>query len=396
MKICVIASFPVLPAHGGNRARLLALMTELAATGHQVHFVYMPSRTVRDFDRGLHAAAFGTGNCHWLRRGGVAEIGYYARRAAGKLKRKMGRKLRRSWGYYHGLDTNFFSPFLEQLHRLQQREAFDAVVVTYVAASRALTAFGDDVLKVLDTHDAFADRHLINAVPDGFSLTTTEEARGLRRADIVLAIQEAEAATFRAQLGRDAGSVRVVSHIMDQSARISDPQAAGIFVGSYFDANVASLRYLTQQIMPLIVRANPAFQVFVVGGICAAAQAGPNVRLLGQVSHMREAFAKGGIGLNPIVKGTGLNIKLLDAMAFGVPSVSTAFGARGLDETSRAGIVVVADNDPEAFSRAVLDLAADDERRAALGILAAQRAELWNRTQRASLADVFRDKARAG
>jgi glycosyltransferase involved in cell wall biosynthesis len=314
---------------------------------------------------------------------------YYCGRAAGKAKRRVGRALGLAAGFIHGLDENFYRPFLAQLVALQQREAFDAVIVQYVSASKMFEAFDGKVLKVLDTHDAFANRHLINAVAEGYSLTPAAEARGFRRADIVIAIQDTEAEKFRQQLGVEADRVRTVSHLLDLSHRIETPSASAVFLGSKFDANVASLRYVIDAVLPIILQSKPEFELVVAGSVGTAFGASRGVRNIGTVAHPSDAFAAGGIALNPSVKGTGINIKLLDAMAAGVPSVSTALGARGLPVDMQDGVLIAEDDDPAAFAAAVLRLAGNEQLRRELGELAYQNAERWNARQIAALAGIF-------
>jgi len=383
MKIAVISPFPVVPAHGGNRARTRAMMLALEAQGHEPVFVFMPSRHDGGADHQAHVEALGADRVRWLHRGGLADVAYYLRRAASKL----GRRLGMGQGVYHGLDEIFYRPFLAQARTLQKRERFDAALVQYVSCSAIFAAFGPDVLKVLDTHDTFADRHLLDG-GDGYSLTPSEEARGLRRADVVIAIQDQEAGAFRATLGDEDHRVVTISHLLDLSRRIEEPTPQASFVGSMFDANWASLRYFIDEVMLRVVAARPAFRLFVAGDIGRYVQPGPNIEVLGRVPHVADAFALGGVAVNPIVKGTGINIKMLDAFAAGAASVTTAFGARGLGEAVEATIVVP-DGDPDAFAQAVLGLIDDAERRRALGRTARQVAEDWNSRQTAALAAVF-------
>jgi polysaccharide biosynthesis protein PslH len=391
MRIGVISPFPVLPPHGGNRARTLAMIRALRRMGHEVHFIYLPSRTVHDADFKAHVQEIGLDATHWLRRKGFSSASYYMRRALQKAKRRFAKMLRARWGHSFDLDEFFYRPFKDQLELLHRRVKFDAVLVQYVSMSKAFEAFDDSVLKVLDTHDSSANGYSRDPKVDHYSLTWAQQARGFRRAHIVLAIQEEEAAHFRDQLGADARRVKTISHMLDLSGKVETISEMATFIGSTFDANLVSLRYFLDQVLPIILQVHPDFQLFVAGTIGYAISESRNVRVLGRVAHVSDAFAQGGIAINPIVKGTGINIKLLDAMAAGVPSVSTAFGARGLDQDSRRGVMVVPDDDPHAFAEAVLRLAADGGLRLTLGQRAYADATIWNARQHAALEKIFQN-----
>lgn len=58
-----------------------------------------------------------------------------------------------------------------------------------------------------------------------------------------------------------------------------------------------------------------------------------NVLLLGQISDEEklELYRSADVALNPMLGGSGTNIKMLDYMVAGLPVITTAIGARGLD-----------------------------------------------------------------
>src|SRR3712207_2539976 len=140
-------------------------------------------------------------------------------------------------------------PFLaDQVARLHRRGRHDAVLVHYVWMSRVLEGV-EGALRVLDTHDLFGDRHLAareqGLDPSWFFTTREEEARGLARADLVLAIQEAEAAALRE---RSAAPVLTFGHMPPLRFLVADdaapPRAAFGYLGSANPWNVASVRAL--------------------------------------------------------------------------------------------------------------------------------------------------------
>jgi polysaccharide biosynthesis protein PslH len=96
-------------------------------------------------------------------------------------------------------------------------------------------------------------------------------------------------------------------------------------------------------------------------------------------------FAQAPLSINPMLAGTGINIKLLEAMAAGVPTVSTATGARGLPASLRAGICVVADDQASAFAAEIIRFAGDATLRRETGLAAREDARQWNARQQAEL-----------
>jgi O-antigen biosynthesis protein len=75
------------------------------------------------------------------------------------------------------------------------------------------------------------------------------------------------------------------------------------------------------------------------------------------VEDVREPLAHYGIFVCPILSGSGVRVKLLEAFAAGIPVVSTSLGAEGLAD--KDGVICALADDAEAFSDHVLDLLAN-------------------------------------
>lgn len=72
------------------------------------------------------------------------------------------------------------------------------------------------------------------------------------------------------------------------------------------------------------------------------------------VKDAREFLAHGKIAIVPLLAGSGMRIKLLELLAWGIPSVSTSIGAEGIPiENYEQGILA---DDPESFAAAVIYL----------------------------------------
>lgn len=391
MTIAIVSNVPVFPTYEGNRRRILNLSRAMRALGHQTHFIFLPSRTEPDLDREAHAAEFGPDHVRVLKRGPLGSGLYYARRSLMRAGRMMRRAMDRTDAFHLGLDEIYQSSYSRQLKSLQKTRAYDAVVVEYIFNTRAFEAFPRDVMRILDTHDSFADRHLAvkGATSERdywFSVSTETECRAFRRADVVLAIQDAEARCFAARLGGEPPRMATVSHIVDLSNRIDRHDAiGGTFVGSSNGANLVSIQHFLEQTLPLIIAGAPDFRLHAVGGICDHIPDDPHIVKHGFLPDLLDAYRLGPLALNPIEAGTGINIKLLDAMAAGVGTVSTETGSRGLSAGFSGGVVTVPDRNPRAFADAVISLTGSESARRKLGDQAFADAQAWNDRQRENL-----------
>lgn len=390
MKTLFVANRMPVPCTTGNRARILSLVRALAGWGHEIHYAFAGTDGVTAADVAELESHLAGGRFHRIEVRDVRQLESVAARAL----RRLLRLLKQEGGYRFPLDYGYDPRTTAALAALQERHAFAVVFVEYVFMSKALAAFPPRTLRVLDTHDAFGDRHKeflkAGERPSWYATTPAEEETGFRRADVVIAIQEEEAARFRSRLGVDAGRVRTVGHIVDLSRRVELPDLpAAAFLGSVNAVNRAGLDYLIREIVPRVLRQQADFRLLVAGPISGGLAPSPGVEACGLVDHVANLFARAPLSLNPMLLGTGISIKLLDAMACGVPSVSTEVGARGLEPRFRRGIVTVPDRDPQAFSDALLQLLADRGQRRRLGELAYADASAWNEEQTRALSDII-------
>ncbi|WP_246637421.1 glycosyltransferase [Burkholderia catarinensis] len=388
MKVAIVSPIPLFPVNAGNRSRVLNLARAVKSLGCDVHFVYLEARQTGGMDLEAHRQEFGTDHVSILRRAGLALALYRLKRVAWLVRRVAAKAAGSRHAYYTGLDELFSERFSAQLRALQQRHAFDAVFVEYVFYSRALDAFPDTVVKVIDTHDIFADRHVPFIGRPGakrymFSIPPERECDGLRRAHVALAIQAEEGDMLAARLGRgETPSVAVLSHLLAFPPQVDCAgHADATFLGSDNQPNRDAVRYFVDEILPHIVARLPAFRLHLAGTIAAAVPDGPSIVKRGPVAELGDAFAVAPISINPMLLGTGINIKLLESMALGVPIVTTRTGARGLAVHDLRGAIIVSDDDPVGFSDAVVQLATDRGHRIAQGAAARDAARAWHETQ---------------
>ncbi|MBI3664995.1 MAG: glycosyltransferase [Acidobacteria bacterium] len=99
------------------------------------------------------------------------------------------------------------------------------------------------------------------------------------------------------------------------------------------------------------------------------AQAGPGfagrynregAEFLGQVEDIRGPLERYALMVCPVLSGSGVRVKLLEAFASGLPVVSTPLGAEGLARAS--GDLIELAETPEEFARKILELLADPAR----------------------------------
>ncbi len=138
-----------------------------------------------------------------------------------------------------------------------------------------------------------------------------------------------------------------------------------LYTGSVsYGPNAEAVAHFARDILPLVASAVPEARLLVTGGLPAALPPGvqhPGVTLTGWLSdEVLEALYRGSRAcVVPLLSGTGTRIKILEALARGVPVVSTSKGAEGLAVVDGEHFLIA--DEPAAFARATIRLLRDPD-----------------------------------
>jgi glycosyltransferase involved in cell wall biosynthesis len=120
--------------------------------------------------------------------------------------------------------------------------------------------------------------------------------------------------------------------------------------------------------MPLIAAEEPEVKLTIVGSDPPAAHLyadyAAHMEMLGFVEDVRDPLGRYALFVCPILSGSGVRVKLLEAFAAGIPVVSTLVGAEGL--ASKDGEFCALADDPAAFAKNVVALLRDPEKAASM------------------------------
>lgn len=173
----------------------------------------------------------------------------------------------------------------------------------------------------------------------------------------------------------DETSITVISHGVDvdyfQPARPEeiDPKNLVLSGKMSYHANVEMAHFLVERIMPLIWATHPEISLTIVGkdppkSILDMA-ANPALRVTGTVPDIRPYLHKAALAVVPMQYGVGIQNKVLEAMACGVPVVASPQVLSALSAVPEQDLLIA--DDPQEFANQVLALLEHPQRRAAVG-----------------------------
>ena len=146
-----------------------------------------------------------------------------------------------------------------------------------------------------------------------------------------------------------------------------------LFLGSFrHTPNQEALDWFVRHVLPCVLRQCPEARLIVIGSDPPPRHSLPDpsnaIELVGFVDDILQPLARYGVFVCPILSGSGMRVKLLEAFAAGIPVVSTHLGAEGL--ATKDGEVCALSDDPAEFADRIIDLFKDPERARQLAIRA--------------------------
>ena len=160
----------------------------------------------------------------------------------------------------------------------------------------------------------------------------------------------------------------------ERRAQLGVTHPLALFMGSAHGPNIDAARVVFEAAARL-----PQVQFLLLGSVCNVVDtwARPaNIGLAGVVSDVEKSswLDLCDVGLNPVISGSGTNLKLIEYAAAGVPIVSTEFGARGVGLSAGSEYVSASG---DAFAQGIETLLAKSHvEREAMARLARRRLEV--------------------
>lgn len=182
-----------------------------------------------------------------------------------------------------------------------------------------------------------------------------------RRATVTLAYTERVARTLRGNMAL----VPFAHPLPPEPLPPLDEPTAYLMADWTWEPNKSALRYLLR-VWPLVTQHVPGARLILAGALTPRLGIGalPTVEVLDRVGESSEVLSRASVLAFPCPASTGPKNKVFEAMAWGLPVVTTASGAEGIAQHNRGGLVIA---NARTFATELAQLLRDPARRAAMG-----------------------------
>jgi sugar transferase (PEP-CTERM/EpsH1 system associated) len=274
----------------------------------------------------------------------------------------------------------FYSKELQSIiHRKLQENTYD-LIFAYCSSMAQYVEHVQHIPKVIDFVDVDSEKWAQYAFHAKFPYMYIyrRESKRLRKYEALIArtfqycffVSEKEVEDFQ-KLGYPCSTITPISNGVDTdmfqpSRELYNPNSL-VFTGAmdYF-ANVEAMLYFSREILPLIQKAIPDVKLYIVGSnpsteIRRLGENHQNIFVTGYVDQVQPYVQKSAVFVAPMRIARGLQNKILEAMAMGVPVVTTSLGFEGI--TAVPGKDIFVEDQPDHFAKQVIRLMTDPELR---------------------------------
>ncbi|PZO22577.1 MAG: glycosyltransferase [Flavobacteriaceae bacterium] len=238
-----------------------------------------------------------------------------------------------------------------------------------------VSKYCSEAIKILDTEDlhflrlarqdAFKKKKEFT-ISDLFSDTAKREIASILRCDISLIISDFEMKLLVDEFKIDSSVLFYLPIFADSDLDFVplEERKDFVFIGNFLhEPNWDAVQYLKSTIWPLIHKQLPDAKMLIYGAypsqkVLELNHPKSNFHIMGRAESAAEVIKKAKVMLAPLRFGAGIKGKLIEAMEYGTPSVTTSIGAEGMQKDGLWNGFIM--DNPADFAHHAIELYKDE------------------------------------
>lgn len=225
---------------------------------------------------------------------------------------------------------------VSKIQTLLEENDFSSIIVEYIKLSYLFPLF-EEKKTILDSHDIMNKRNESfkrNNQKHWIDINEKEELKILSKYDKVVCIQEVENSYL---LQNDIESICCphpikINNFFNITNSIKTKKI--IFIGGFSIANNNSIKWFIDNIWQTFENIVD-IELHIYGSVSKSLKDYDkrylNLKLHGKINDLSQAYQDALIAINPVQMGGGLKIKNIEALAYGIPLITTTEGSKGLE-----------------------------------------------------------------
>jgi glycosyltransferase involved in cell wall biosynthesis len=251
----------------------------------------------------------------------------------------------RSWRYlFNSLKNLVTKPLQKAFNEILKKNNFDYIIISYVSWSHLIinNKFIGNAKLIIDTHD-FLTAQLSSKKNFKLGATFEEEIRRLNEFDEVWAISTDEQYVF-SQFSKS--NIKHIPFMMDapnveKNTFYKEYSFDIIYIASENPHNKSATKWFFNNVYPKLSK---DINICIIGKINKHIGYYNNVTSIPFTDDLQYYYLNSKIAMCPMLTGTGLKIKTVEALSYGKPVVCSTRGIDGLPNKSNNGCLISDDS----------------------------------------------------
>ncbi|MEH2435539.1 MAG: glycosyltransferase [Nostoc sp.] len=276
------------------------------------------------------------------------------------------------------VDSDYYAPpgYVKFVNNLVNRNAYDFIWINTLNFAHLAADIKSPLTPhtIIDTHDIccrlhamIKDRSTFNGLKFDYESNFIKEVILLDKFNTIISDSNYEFSILATHL--PSHKMQSIPHPVDSLIYNSEQVTYQdrtfkydlLFVGNHNPPNEDGIKFFLNSIFPLVVQARPNIQLAIAGKICEYIQVdanySKNVKLLGYVPDLSELHLQSKLFICPLLTGAGTKVKIIEAMSYSLPIVTTHVCASAL--FLQDGINALINDNPVQFANHILSLLTD-------------------------------------
>lgn len=225
---------------------------------------------------------------------------------------------------------------------------FDIIIIQYIHNSYLLNYIDEGTTTILDVHDIVSERakefERFDYKSKVYELPEATEKEIFSIFNYVMGICKPDCYKI-AQLAPTSKVLYCPHPMLIVKHKIRHQVKNISFIASEYLPNLDAIEFFIKEVWPQVSAKYPEVKLSIYGNICRmlSEYGSESIELNGFVNNLHDAYTVSDIIINPVRFGAGLKIKNIEALAHGIPLITSPHGSRGLEQGIGKAFLVAAD-----------------------------------------------------
>ena len=233
---------------------------------------------------------------------------------------------------------------------IANNEKFDSIIISYASWGNIIEHVRNIPHSIVDTHDFITAQK--SSKKNKIGKYFQDEMRILSKFDEIWTYSVEEEYIFEQFTNKKVTLIPVSFPINFNEANAVSKYDI-IYVASNNPHNIAGINWFLKEVLPFLENT----EIHIIGKICTEIGDYEKVVKHGMVDDLNDFYNRAKVAICPMLSGTGIKIKVIEALSYGIPVVTNRRGVDGLVNKKENGCLVT--DDAKIFAGEIMHLLND-------------------------------------